>query len=114
MPLMKKRAKKEDKFSVREVSVLIEDLRSQFRVFGEGLRDVREKLDTVTGIVAENSENITLLRIGVSATKDELVKVNGKLARIEESIRFIKDKLKSKVDRKNFELLEKKVTSLTT
>lgn len=110
---MKKQAKK-DKFSSSEVGALIDQLRGEFKVFGEGLNDLREKLDAVTGMVAENSEKVTLSRIEIGVLKNELFKVNGKLARIEESIHLINNNFKSRVDRKDFEILEKKVASLTT
>ena len=102
---MKKDVKKEDKLGTREVSVLLEDLHSQFRIFGEGLSDVREKLDSVRGMVAAHEEKSTWSRLEIGSIKNELVKINGKLARLENG-------LKSKADRTEFVALEKKVASL--
>lgn len=110
---MKKQAKK-DKFSTSEVGALIDQLRGEFKVFGESLSDLREKFDALTGMVAEHEEKSTWSRLEIGTIKGDLTKINGKLARIEESTRSIKDNLKSKVDRKDFETLEKKVASFTT
>ena len=106
MPLMKKPPKKAGKFSLTEVGALIEDLRSQFKAFGEGLNGIREKVDTLTGIVNHEAKKSDLSRIDIANLKNA---VN----RIEEEIRLIRDNLASKADRKDFELLEKKVASRT-
>ena len=106
MPLMKKPPKKAGKFSLTEVGALIEDLRSQFKAFGEGLNGIREKVDTLTGIVNHEAKKSDLSRIDIANLKNA---VN----RIEEEIRLIRDNLASKADRKDFETLEKKVASRT-
>jgi len=103
---MKKRAEKNDKFSSTEVGTLIEQLRSEFKVFGEGLKDLREKFDTLAGMVANHEEKSIWSRLEINAIKERLTKIDGKLARIE-------DNLKSKADQKDLQTLEKKVTSLT-
>lgn len=88
---MKRETKKsKSEFTATEVGVLIEDLKSQFRVFGDKLKGLEDKLDSTMGMVAKNREDITMLNINVSVIKDELTKINGKLAKIEEDIRIIK------------------------
>jgi chromosome segregation ATPase len=116
---MKKRPKKDHKFSPTEVGALIEDLRSQFKVFGEGLKDMREKFDildakleALTGIVNHEAKKSELSRTDIANLKNTVAKINDKLADIEKDMHLIKDNLTSKVDRKEFELLEKKVASL--
>jgi len=42
------------------------------------------------GMVAKNREDIAMLNLRVSGIKDDLTKMNGKLAKIEEDIRIIK------------------------
>ena len=124
---MKKQAKKNDKFTVTEVGALIEDFRSQFKVFGEGLNDLREKVDTLagkvdtlagkvdtlTGIVNHEAKKSDLYRIDIANLKMDVANLKTTVSRIEEQIRLIRDNLASKVDRKDFELLEKKVASIT-
>jgi len=109
---MKKHPKKDDKFRPTEVGALIEDLRDQFKVFGEGLNDLREKVDTVTGMVGQEAEKSTMSRIDIMVLKNTVTQINGKLAGIEKDMRLIRDNLAFKADRKDFEILEKKVASL--
>ena len=110
---MKKRARKDDKYTATEVGTLIEQIRSEFKVFGEGLKDLREKVDATHEQVIKNTEQITLLEIAIRETRGEITKINGRLDRIEERLGRIEDSLKSKADQKDFQDLEKKVTSLT-
>ena len=136
---MEKRARKTDKFTVTEVGALIEDLRSQFKVFGEGLKDLREKVDglkdlrekvdglndlrekfdtltgkvdTLTGIVNHEAKKSDLSRIDIADLKTDVANLKNTVVRIEKDIRLIRDNLASKVDHKDFELLEKKVAYL--
>ena len=110
---MKKQTKKNGKFTVTEVGALIEDLRGQFKIFGDGLNDLREKVDTVTGMVDQEAEKSTMSRLDIMALKNTVTQINGKLAGIEKDMRLIRDNLVSKADRSEFEILEKKVASFT-
>ena len=58
---MKKPNKYKDAMSAREVAVLIEDLRSNFRTFGEGLSMLREKVDSIANALANIMERITAI-----------------------------------------------------
>ena len=53
----------------REIKVLLEDLRGEFRVFGEGLQDVRKKLHE-----------------GLQGVQKEFQNVHGRLDRMESSL----------------------------
>jgi len=117
---MKDRVKKDDKFSPTEVGALIEDLLGQFKVFGEGLNDLREKVDTLTGIVnheAKKSDlsrmDIATLKADIATLKADVATLKADVATLKADVRFIRDNFASKADRKDFELLEKKVASLT-
>ncbi len=49
----------------REWAVILEDLRSQFRVFGEGLENVQkklEKLDDLDNRLAQVEENVAMIK----------------------------------------------------
>lgn len=88
---MKKETKKsKSEFTATEVGALIEDLRSNFRVFGDKLKGLEDKLDSTMGMVAKNTEDITMLNINVMVIKSDLTKIKGKLAKIEEDILVIK------------------------
>lgn len=90
---MEKRIKKEDKFSSTEVGALIEALRSEIQPVLEAIPDMQNKLDSIFEQVGKNTEKLGILEIAVKRILEEL---------------------KSKVNRSDFEILEKKVTSLTS
>lgn len=110
---MKKDSKREKTtFTAREVAVLIEELRSQFRVFGEGQSALRDKVDTIMGMVAKNCEDIVMLNMRTDGIKTDINKINGKLVQIEEDIRIIKNDIRSiKEDIKTF---DKRISHLET
>ena len=83
--------KTEDKFSSTEVGAIIEALRPEIKPVLEAIPDMQDKLDIIFEQVGENTEKIEVNRVLITRVLEEL---------------------KSKVDRKDFEILEKKVTSL--
>ena len=88
---MKKEINKPKKFdNEREFAVILEKIYSEIKIISEGQTALRDKLDSTMGMVAKNTEDITMLNLRVSNVKDELAKMNGKLAKIEEDIRVIK------------------------
>ena len=88
---MKKETNKPKKFdNEREFAVILEKIYSEIKIISEGQTALRDKLDSTMGMVAKNTEDITMLNLRVSNVKDELAKMNGKLAKIEEDIRVIK------------------------
>ena len=56
-----KYGKEKSSMSTTEVGVLIEDLKSNFRTFGEGLTMLREKIDSVANALANTMERITTI-----------------------------------------------------
>ena len=60
-----KKGSDKDKNSMgsREVAVLVEDLRSKFRAFGEGLSSLQEKVDAVSEALAAVMERITAVEL---------------------------------------------------
>lgn len=90
---MKKPTKKDDKFSQTEVGVLIEALRSEIKPVLEAIPDMQNKLDSIFEQVGKNTDKLGILEIAVKRILEEL---------------------KSKVNRSDFEILEKKVASLTS
>ena len=89
---MEKRAGKKDKFSVTEIGVLIDSLRSEIKPILEDIPEIKKKLAGVFEQVGRNPEKIEINRLLITRVLEEL---------------------KSKVDRKDFEILEKKVNALT-
>jgi len=91
--IMKKPTKKDDKFSPTEVGALIEALRSEIKPVLEAIPDMQKKLDSIFEQVGKNTEKLVVLEIAVKRILEEL---------------------KSKLNRSDFEILEKKVASLTS
>ena len=46
----------------REIKVILEDIQSQFRVFGEGMEDVRSRLGKIETNVAEVKIDIHMIK----------------------------------------------------
>lgn len=63
---MNKPSKGKPEFSQeREFKVILEDIQSQFRVFGEGLQDVRDRLGRLEVSVTRLNEDMSLIKIAV-------------------------------------------------
>ena len=138
---MEKRMKKEDKFSSTEVGALIEALRFEIKPVLEAIPDMQEKLDSIFEQVGVNTEKLVLLETAVKGNAEKIDrnaekidrnaekidrnaemieqnidKIDGNAEKIEINrvlVTRVLEELKSKVDRKDFEILEKKVASLT-
>lgn len=61
--------------TVREVAVLIEDLRSQFRVFGEDLTAIKNKLNAVSEQVGRQEESIFVIRTDINIIKRDIAEI---------------------------------------
>ena len=73
------------------IAVILEDLRSQFKVFGEGLQGVDEK---------------------VTRIRDDIERIQEDLAFIKMDLSWIKNELKAKVTREEHAALELRVVRL--
>ena len=85
----------------REFKVILEDLQSQFRVFGEGLNDVRnrveriedkvdrldQKVDILDGRVSNLENEMSFVRrvLPTVATKDDLLRFEKRLIAVEKT-----------------------------
>jgi peptidoglycan hydrolase CwlO-like protein len=74
----------------REFAVILEKIHSEIKVISEGQSLLRDKLDSTMGMVAKNREDITMLVLRVSGIKEDINRIDGKLAKIEEDIMTIK------------------------
>lgn len=95
---MKEKANKEYNKN-REFGVILEKVYSEVKIIAEGQSGLRDKLDSTMGMVAKNTEDITLLRILADNAKHELSKINGKLAKIEDDLRIIKEDFSKRLTR---------------
>ena len=88
---MVKKKKKNNTYTSTQVGVILEDIKSDFKVFGEALAGVKEKGDATFEAVGKLQEDMVIV-------KDELG--------------LIRNELKAKVSRDEFNLLEKRVINL--
>jgi archaellum component FlaC len=70
----------------KKVRVILEEIRSQFKVFGEGLKGINEKLDSTIEMTAKNSEDIEMVKIDVKEIKDDILDAGYTIERIETKI----------------------------
>jgi predicted translin family RNA/ssDNA-binding protein len=95
-----KEANKSKEFSKgREFAVVLEKIYTEIKVISEGQTALREKLDSAIGMIAKNTEDITMVKLQIFAMKDDITKINGKLAKLEEDIRVIKSDFGSRLTR---------------
>lgn len=116
------KSKKSSKGPQREghLVVILEDMRSKFRAFGEGLSGLREKVDEGFARVDEKFARVDEGLAGLNNKMDEgfelmdkrFEKVGERLERIESDIRIIKNQIKVKVDLEEFKLLEDRVVTI--
>ncbi|MFH1645631.1 MAG: hypothetical protein ABIB11_04340 [Candidatus Omnitrophota bacterium] len=85
-----KNAPKVETFTPAQVGALIERLEGQFKLFGEKLDSLGDKLDSTNGMVARNKEDVTMINLNVSGIKHDITKINGKMAIMENDIRVMK------------------------
>jgi uncharacterized membrane protein len=89
---MKKETKKTKEFSKeRKFTVILEKVYAEIKLMGEGQNAIKDKLDSAMGMIARNTEDITMLNMSVSVIKSDITKINGKLAQIEEDLRLVKN-----------------------
>ncbi len=88
-----------------QYTVVLEDLRSQFTAFGEGLQAVREKGDATFEAVGELKEDVAVLKEDVAILKWDMQEVK-------EELHLIRNELKEKVSRDEFLALEHRVARL--
>jgi len=68
---MKKNAKDKTTMASQEVAILLEDLRSQFGVFGDGLAAIRDKAESIANTLASVMERITAIELRLSRLENK-------------------------------------------
>jgi len=123
---MEKCPKKVDKFTGTEVGTLIEAIRSEFKPYLEIIPGIQEKLNATFEQAGKNTEDMQLIKFTLKKHGEllnehtrilnehgrTLNEHSGLLNKHSELLNRILEELKSKVGRKEFELLEKKAASL--
>ncbi len=87
---MKKRnPEKTTTMTSQEVGILIEGLRSDFRVFGEGLDLLIHKVNAIVENQAKTLERVTSLEIRVTSIETRLTSVEIRLTSVEKTTKKI-------------------------
>jgi len=120
MPARKKAGKggaePPDSGSRDQYTVVLEDLRSQFKVFGEGLRAVDEKVDRLDQRVTSGFERVDrelgLVKVAIGdhdrqlgLVKAAIVDNSAEVREIRASLKRVEDGMAKKVDREEVEAI---------
>jgi predicted nucleic acid-binding Zn-ribbon protein len=100
---MKKNIRTEKKRSDDQTAVILEDIRSQFMVFGESLSMISEKVDNLESGQKILSEKVDNLESGQKILTKKVDTVDERLIRIEDNVVEVKHKLSEKVDLEDFQ-----------
>ena len=99
----KRRSNKPDTFTASQVGTLIEDLRSQFRIFGERMDTFESKLKCVATNQAHTLERITRLELKMNKRFNEVDKrfgeVNDRFNEVDKRFGEVNDRF-NEVDRR--------------
>ena len=134
---MKKLLKQEKKYTDNNMSVVLERVESQFKIFGEAqslLINKVDKIETKVDKLAENTRNqfmafgegqeilsnkvdkiderLENVEVKVDKIDEKVEEVDERLIRVEDDVVEIKNKLPEKVDLEDFQNLEKQSVKL--
>ena len=104
--------KNKDEMPKDYVAILLEDLKSDFKAFGESLTAVREKGDATFQEVGRLREDVNILKIDVAELKTDVSVLKTDMQAVKEELHLIRNDLKEKVSREEFIFLEGRVTQL--
>lgn len=105
----------------REWQVILEDLRSQFRVFGEGMADMRKDLidmrkdlTDVRHRVERIEDKVGIIEGRLGNTEGRLGNIEGRLGNIELEMAFVRKVLPTVATKDDLKHLGKRLTVLET
>ena len=78
--------KKSDLNKDRRFTVLLEALRSEFRIFGESLLALREKVNSIFEMTGKNTEDISDIKTDIHVIKSDIKTFNKRISLIEEHL----------------------------
>lgn len=91
--------------TAREVAVLIEDLRSQFRAFGDELKTINRRIEGIETTLAKAWEKLTEIDL-------RLIRVEKKVEEIEKDIVVMKEDIR--IIKEDFKVFDKRLTAVET
>ena len=104
--------KNKDEISKDHVAILLEGLKSDFKIFGESLAAVREKGEATFEEVGYLREDVNVLKTDVAELKTDVGMLKTDMQTVKEELHLIRNELKEKVSREEFVFLETRVTQL--
>ena len=111
--------KNKDEMPKDYVAILLEGLKSDFKIFGESLAAVREKGEATFEEVGRLREDVSVLKTDVaelktdvSVLKTDVGILKSDIQTVKEELHLIRNELKEKVSREEFVFLETRVTQL--
>ena len=114
---MKKKNKKIEKnYSQDHVVVILEEMQSQFKAFGDGQQIIEKRLgimeDKFSDFQEETRSNFKAVANTLTEINDKLDNHEDKINNLQEDVTEIKHKLSEKVDKKEFHNLENRVVKI--
>ena len=104
--------KNKDEMPKDYVAILLEGLKSDFKIFGESLAAVREKGEATFEEVGRLREDVSVLKTDVAELKTDVGILKSDMQTVKEELHLIRNDLKEKVSREEFIFLEGRVTQL--
>lgn len=99
-----------------EYTVVLEDIRSEFRVFGEGLQQVASGLEDVKTNLEDVKTDLADVKTDLGAVKSDLGDLKNELGEVKTDLEFVKQELglirHNQVTRDEFKFLETRVAHL--
>ena len=99
--------------------IILEEMRSEFKIFGELLMGFGEKLEDVKKKGDATFEELGKVKIEIVEIKGDIKEINSRLDNIEEEIKsirmdfdLVKNELKRKVDVEYIEKIEERITRI--
>ena len=79
-----------NEFDLDRLTIVLEGLRNELKTLRDGQELLRDKLDSAMGTIVKTNDASITVNFNVIRTRDDITKINGKLATIEDSINRIK------------------------
>ena len=96
----------------REYKVVLEELQSQFRTFGEGLEDVRGHVERIEVDVLQIKEDVVILKVDVGVLKVDVGQLKEDVGLLKTQISFVRKALPTVATKDDLIPLERRVSAL--
>lgn len=96
----------------RETRVLLEDLHSQFQVFGDGMVTMQEKMDVMQGKMDVMQGKIDVMQMDLTEVRENVGSLNLKVGNLEKEMSFVRKALFTVATKDDLKQLEKRLVAL--